>query len=458
MQASCARDPGAQAPGARLRRGHRRAASTTSTIDRLAHPASASSSSSPGPSGSGKSSLAFDTLYAEGQRRYVETLSAYARQFLGQLDRAQGRAPRGPVARPSPSSRRAPRPTPRSTVGTITEIYDYLRVLYAQASASSTARRAARRVAAQGARSRSSTRVLAPRRRGRRLTALRARSSRTARASSSELFEELLARGFARVEVDGQVVAPDDEPDARQEEEAHRLRSSSTASSCARPTARASPRAWSSPSRGEGRAARSSGRGGASRSRSASARACCGVAFPELSPQSFSFNSPLGMCPACNGLGSGRGRPGSRRPRRVASIREGAIAPWATRMARGEGWTVAHRGGGREGVRRRSRTCRGRSSRGEAAARALRRRSGGEKIAIRGARREREPRDVGDAVGGRDPDLERRFRETSLRRGAGPVRRYLREQPCDACGGRAPAAGDARRAARRQEHRRRRRP
>src|SRR5256885_935464 len=85
-----------------------------------------------GPSGSGKSSLAFDTLYAEGQRRYLETLSAYARQFLGQLerphvDRIRGLSPTIAIEQKSAAS------NPRSTVGTITEIYDYLRVLYARA-------------------------------------------------------------------------------------------------------------------------------------------------------------------------------------------------------------------------------------------------------------------------------------------------------------------------------------
>src|SRR5512146_1723069 len=84
-----------------------------------------------GVSGSGKSSLAFDTLYAEGQRRYIESLSAYARQFLGQLDRPpverlRGLSPTIAIEQKSASS------NPRSTVGTITEIYDYLRVLYAR--------------------------------------------------------------------------------------------------------------------------------------------------------------------------------------------------------------------------------------------------------------------------------------------------------------------------------------
>ena len=84
-----------------------------------------------GLSGSGKSSLAFDTIYAEGQRRYVETLSAYARQFLDQMERPDVDSHRRLIALRSQSNRRPPARSPRSTVGTITEIYDYLRLLYA---------------------------------------------------------------------------------------------------------------------------------------------------------------------------------------------------------------------------------------------------------------------------------------------------------------------------------------
>jgi excinuclease ABC subunit A len=83
-----------------------------------------------GLSGSGKSSLAFDTIYAEGQRRYVESLSAYARQFLGQMEKPDVDCPRASPP-PSPSTRRAPL-QPAPTVGTVTEIYDYLRLLYAR--------------------------------------------------------------------------------------------------------------------------------------------------------------------------------------------------------------------------------------------------------------------------------------------------------------------------------------
>ena len=98
-----------------------------------------------GLSGSGKSSLAFDTIYAEGQRRYVESLSAYARQFLEQMEKPDVDSHRRACRRPSPSSRSRPRKNPRSTVGTVTEIYDYLRLLCTRASACRTAASAARR-------------------------------------------------------------------------------------------------------------------------------------------------------------------------------------------------------------------------------------------------------------------------------------------------------------------------
>src|SRR3954466_1816102 len=151
-----------------------------------------------GPSGSGKSSLAFDTLYAEGQRRYLETLSAYARQFLGQLERPHAERIRG-LSPTIAIEQKSAASNPRSTVGTITEVYDYLRVLYARAgeqrcidcgkavkerSASEIARAIGKLGGARKAR------VLA------RLVTHR-------KGEFRELFSELKARGFLRVEVDG---------------------------------------------------------------------------------------------------------------------------------------------------------------------------------------------------------------------------------------------------------------
>jgi len=153
-----------------------------------------------GLSGSGKSSLAFDTIYAEGQRRYVESLSAYARQFLGQMDKPdvdfiEGLSPAISIDQKSTSR------NPRSTVGTITEIYDYLRLLYARVGhphcpdcgtpiARQTAEQIVDRVAELPADSR--FQVLAPVVRGR-------------KGEYSALFQQLAADGYARVRVDGAV-------------------------------------------------------------------------------------------------------------------------------------------------------------------------------------------------------------------------------------------------------------
>src|SRR5580658_406497 len=153
-----------------------------------------------GPSGSGKSSLAFDTLYAEGQRRYVETLSAYARQFLGQLERPKvdhlrGLSPTIAIEQKSASS------NPRSTVGAITEIYDYLRVLYAKIGEQHCPS-CGKKVMAQGAQA--VTREILGLPEGSKITLL-APVVTHRKGEFRVLFEELLARGFARVVIDGQM-------------------------------------------------------------------------------------------------------------------------------------------------------------------------------------------------------------------------------------------------------------
>src|SRR5215468_5859069 len=152
-----------------------------------------------GVSGSGKSSLAFDTLYAEGQRRYVETLSSYARQFLGQLERPhvehlRGLSPTIAIEQKSASG------NPRSTVGTITEIYDYLRVLYARAGEQH-CHLCGERVAARSPDQIVSEILALPE--GTRLTLL-APLVVHRKGEFRELFDELKERGFARLEIDGE--------------------------------------------------------------------------------------------------------------------------------------------------------------------------------------------------------------------------------------------------------------
>src|SRR4051794_11335235 len=162
---------------------------------------------SPGVSGPGKSSLAFDTLYAEGQRRYVETLSAYARQFLGQLERPhvehlRGLSPTIAIEQKSASG------NPRSTVGTITEIYDYLRVLYARVGEQH-CHLCGERVTAQSADQIVREILALPE--GTKLLFLSPLVDHR-KGEFRELFEELGGRGFSRVEIDGKVVSLEEAP------------------------------------------------------------------------------------------------------------------------------------------------------------------------------------------------------------------------------------------------------
>ena len=287
-----------------------------------------------GPSGSGKSSLAFDTLYAEGQRRYVETLSAYARQFLGQLDRPKvdhlrGLSPTIAIEQKTASS------NPRSTVGTITEIYDYLRVLYAKLG-EQRCPTCGRAVKARGPQA--MTREIFALPEGSKLTILAPLVTHR-KGEFKDIFEGVRGRGFARVSIDGKVFGLDDLP-ALDKKKKH-----SVALVVDRVVLRASERGRVAEAvelaLREGRGELLVQTGGGNEIAFSEARACCGTAFPELSPQSFSFNSPLGMCPACTGLGK-RDEVDPERviPDRTKSIREGAVAPWATAMARGDGWTA----------------------------------------------------------------------------------------------------------------------
>src|SRR4051812_43838824 len=160
-----------------------------------------------GVSGSGKSSLAFDTLYAEGQRRYVETLSSYARQFLGQLERphvehVRGLSPTIAIEQKSASG------NPRSTVGTITEIYDYLRVLYARAGKQH-CYLCGERVSATSPEQIVNELMTEPE--GTKLTLL-APLVVHRKGEFRELFDELKGRGFARVEIDGAIHRLDEVP------------------------------------------------------------------------------------------------------------------------------------------------------------------------------------------------------------------------------------------------------
>ncbi len=285
-----------------------------------------------GVSGSGKSSLAFDTLFAEGQRRYVESLSAYARQFLGRLERPDVEKLRG-LSPTIAIEQKAASANPRSTVGTITEIYDHLRVLYARAGQQHC------HVCGKRVRGRSAEEIVAEvlaLGEGVRV-ALLAPKVIHRKGEFRELFVELAARGFARVRVDAELHRLDDVPalDKRKKHDVELVVDRIAVRSEDRARLTESVELALREGAGEISVLLENGR----LLPFSEQRTCCGHSFPELSPQSFSFNSPLGMCTRCNGLGRINAiDPLLVVPDRKKSIRQGAIAPWAMSMERGDGW------------------------------------------------------------------------------------------------------------------------
>jgi excinuclease ABC subunit A len=288
-----------------------------------------------GPSGSGKSSLAFDTLYAEGQRRYVESLSAYARQFLGRLDRPaveriRGLAPTIAIEQKSASG------NPRSTVGTITEVYDYLRVLYAKAG------RQHCTSCGKEVRGRSVDEVVSDVfafAKGQRVTVL-APLAANRKGEFKDVLTGFESRGFTRVRIDGAIHRLDALPavDKKKKHDVELVIDRVAARDEDRRRVAEAVELALKEAKGECLVLPDGD--GVEAHRFSESRSCCGVAYPELSPQSFSFNSPLGMCPACNGLGTRLEMdPVLIVPDATKSINGGAIAPWATAVERGEGWT-----------------------------------------------------------------------------------------------------------------------
>ena len=327
-----------------------------------------------GLSGSGKSSLAFDTIYAEGQRRYVESLSAYARQFLGQMDKPdvdfiEGLSPAISIDQKSASR------NPRSTVGTITEIYDYLRLLYARVGiphcpkdGSTVSRQTPQQIVDRVLTLEEGTRfqVLAPVVRGR-------------KGEYESLFEELSGQGYARARVDGTVYELAEVPKLARYE-AHTIevvvdrlvlrpgierrltdsletalkladgvaevqivprdgpRSDAAGGDGARRDGDRGETAPGDGARGTDGAVGAEGGAGAGGSGQAETLtfsqhlACpvCGTSYDELAPRNFSFNSPYGACPRCDGLGTRyEVDPELVVPDPDLSIEEGAVAPWA---------------------------------------------------------------------------------------------------------------------------------
>jgi excinuclease ABC subunit A len=288
-----------------------------------------------GVSGSGKSSLAFDTLYAEGQRRYVESLSSYARQFLGQMDKPlydhiRGLSPTIAIEQKTASG------NPRSTVGTITEIHDYLRVLYARVGVQHCPRcdavvqpLSSQQIVHEVKQQQGPQLLLAP-------------LVENRKGEFRELLADLRRRGFVRLRHNGKVLRLD-ESITFDKKRKHTLElvvdrlDPATAD-----PAQLADSVETALRESEGTVVIVPASGDGAPRRLSQHRACaaCGIGLPELSPASFSFNGPLGMCPTCNGLGRRMEMdPDLVVPDKTLSIREGAIEPWASIMERGEGWS-----------------------------------------------------------------------------------------------------------------------
>jgi len=285
-----------------------------------------------GLSGSGKSSLAFDTIYAEGQRRYVESLSSYARQFLGQMEKPdvdyiEGLSPAISIDQKSTSR------NPRSTVGTVTEIYDYLRLLYARVGTPH-CYSCGREISTQSSEQivdailelpeGTKIQLLAPLVRGR-------------KGEYAKLFEEVAREGFSRVRVDGELKELKDSAKIPLDKKRKHTIEVVVDRLVMKPDVRKrltdSVETTLRLSTGiVGVLAQEPGAKTARELTFSEAFACvyCGLSFEELAPRLFSFNSPYGACPACTGLGEKTEiDPWKVIPDRSKSIAQGAVVPWS---------------------------------------------------------------------------------------------------------------------------------
>jgi excinuclease ABC subunit A len=304
-----------------------------------------------GVSGSGKSTLAFDTIYAEGQRRYVESLSAYARQFLGQMDKPdvdsiEGLSPAISIEQKTTSK------NPRSTVGTVTEIYDYLRLLFARIGVphcpvhgikiqSQSPERIAESILgearAQAAKSEGKAKgdedaschqvtILAP-------------VIRQKKGTYGQLFADLNAEGFSRARVNGEIRRTDEAIELDRYKK-HDIDVVMDRLDPCQDRSRLVEAVENALAKAEGLVIALPA-GGAERLYSAT-MACpvCGMAFEELQPRMFSFNSPFGACESCNGLGIRMEfDPDLIMPDRELCIADGAVALYRNAI---DGWRGQH--------------------------------------------------------------------------------------------------------------------
>jgi excinuclease ABC subunit A len=287
-----------------------------------------------GLSGSGKSTLAFDTIYAEGQRRYVESLSAYARQFLELMDKPDvdsidGLSPAISIQQKTTSK------NPRSTVGTVTEIYDYLRLLFARIGIPHCPK-CGRKIASQSADS--ITESVMKTSQGRSVIIL-GPVIQAKKGTYEKLFDQLKQDGFSRIRLDGEITKLDDENEKPQYPRLDKQKKHTIEVIVDRlkPAEQDRSRLFDSI-----QSALKVGDGGVIVSVDgkdvlySQRNACphCGISLGDLEPRTFSFNSPFGACKVCNGLGiKVEFDPDLIIPDKTKSILDGAIRPWTGHFA-----------------------------------------------------------------------------------------------------------------------------
>ncbi|NLD44190.1 MAG: excinuclease ABC subunit UvrA [Chloroflexi bacterium] len=391
-----------------------------------------------GISGSGKSSLAFDTIFAEGQRRYVKSLSAYARQFLGQMDKPDvdyidGLSPAISIDQKSTSR------SPRSTVGTVTEIYDYLRLLFTRVGIPHCAT-CGREISRQTVQQMVDTILALPD--GTRLMLL-GPVIKDRKGEHKRVIDDLRKAGYVRVRVDGDVRMVDEDIvldrykmhtieavvdrlvvrqglDQAQADEARRRVSDSVETAL---------------KLGDGMLIVDVVGGQEMLFSERYACAYCGTSIPEIEPRSFSFNSPHGACPTCTGLGfQSELDPKLIVPNPDLSVNEGALAPWDMKSTQArQGYharllqaVAAHYGFSLDTpwkalkAEHRQAVLYG---------------SNGQAINVRYENQHGRERSYDTAYEGLIPDLARRYADSSSDQVRASIERYMTDVPCPSCGG-----------------------
>jgi len=389
-----------------------------------------------GLSGSGKSSLAFDTIYAEGQRRYVESLSAYARQFLGQMDKPDvdfigGLSPAISIDQKAASH------NPRSTVGTVTEIYDYLRLLFARVGKPHCPN-CGRLITQQTVEQMVDAVLDLPA--GTRIMIL-GPVIKDRKGEHQGILEDARKAGFVRVRVDGQI------KDLGEEIKLDKNRKHAIDVVVDRlavpekdgpvednPRSRLADSLETASKLGAGTVIVAQPESGKEMLFSEQ-YACvnCGISLPEMAPRSFSFNSPHGACPECTGLGSKlEVDPDLVIPNKDLSLAEGAILPWS-RNAMSEGYyaslvgAVANQYGFSTKAPVRNLT--------DEQLELILYGTRGDRVRVRHKHRDGRSHEYTTYFEGVIPNLERRHKETDSDYMRGEIERYMSSRPCPACDG-----------------------